>query len=448
MGVGLHLAGKYGGGKLLSRPVPVEQWLEQAAEWFQENAGDGLLYATTGQNFEGKPTLFVRLHPCAEDLEIFGEGRGRIIASGKTSITGPGYHLFVCELLKRLGSQLGVQWVQSGEESGDETGYFHTGDKQAVYSGMLNWLRTMGRLLTEQKDMDNIQVNMAMDYSYDWPAPILTPLGPRSLDWAQAVADDPKRGIDLFPWWEEGQGAGYCLGRALALLWVDVRWRKPLSEAEEGVQSEAAELLAAAYEMDPKREYPWREWQELLNCLDEPGPMLGEVARRAEHAPDGPKLGYRRRSVTARIAGGWSIKYPGSFAEEWEEEGGTWVAWDDQRTIRFTSFTRQVEDGEAVLSSQAVLDDSEMEETEEGERYEHEQDHLLGRATIRFVDEPDEEEDDEPYWMLQGRSALPGKLGLTTICFASEQDRDWALETWKSVSHSEASGASEANRDE
>src|SRR5262249_55495651 len=59
-----------------------------------------------------KPTLYCRLHPAAEDLEISVTDSAEFTASANTSTVGPGYHIFVCEMLQRLGKSFKATWAE------------------------------------------------------------------------------------------------------------------------------------------------------------------------------------------------------------------------------------------------------------------------------------------------------------------------------------------------
>ena len=44
-------------------------------------------------------------------------------------------------------------------------------------------------------------------------------------------------------------------------------------------------------------------------------------------------------------------------------------------------------------------------------------------------------EDDTAFWMLRGASAAEGTFALITICFETEAEQQWAIDTWKSLEH-------------
>ena len=122
---------------------------------------------------------------------------------------------------------IGWEAPEPESDAGDETGYFHTGDHRALEEEFLRWLRGVAKIVTEglAEDYQWLMISMAIGHHYHHHGPLVTPMGPRGLDWLEAVAEDPARGIDLFPWWPArhrrpvlpGPGAGpHVAGRPLA----------------------------------------------------------------------------------------------------------------------------------------------------------------------------------------------------------------------------------------
>src|SRR5205814_401036 len=112
-----------------------------------------------------------------------------------------------------------------------------------------------------------MMISMPAGHRYPHHGPLVTPLGPRDLGWVEAVADDPRRGIDLFPWWSEGIDGSFYLGRALCRMWKDVRWRVPLTEEEGDLLMSTHLDLCRAYALEPSLSYPWREWREMMDDI-------------------------------------------------------------------------------------------------------------------------------------------------------------------------------------
>jgi hypothetical protein len=437
MGVGLYLGGRYepptgsdmpGGG------------LDEIESWLEENAGEPLGNLEQATNHEGRLTLFANFHPTAEDVEFWIPEPGRVAVSAKTSTTGPGYHIYLCDLLHRMTDDgLGIAWdAPDAEGGGDETGYFHNGNADAVREEMLTWLGSMARVVLENmnEDYSGFMVGMPLGHHYPYHGPVITPLGPRGRAWFEAVAADPSRGRDFFPWWEPGITAAFYLGRALADMWTRVRWRAPLLDAEGDLLLETHLNLQRAYRLAPTLDYPWREWQEILGYIEQyfgyaefdgGEEIVKEIERRVTGMVGGPRLGYRREPVRVDLSGGSDIEIPGAMAEEWDEKGRSWSAWDGRRTVWFSCFTRQKPDGSAASAEETLAGAAPLPE---GEGLDYQREGLVGRAALTPY-----EEDGEAMWNLKAYAAVAGNLALCNVFFHNLADRDWAVATWHSLNH-------------
>ena len=437
MGVGLYLTGTYTSDDLGQSP---EDWLEQAAAWFESREEEPLMLCRFGPNSSEHPTLYVQLHPCAEEIELSAPTAGVCAVIAKTSTVGPGYHIFLCDLLHALGAQFHIEWDEPDEEEGlgDETGYFFKDEPACVRQEMLRWLSALSRVVVENcKDLEHgiRMVSMPADYGYPDQTGILTPIGPRSPQWFEQMVEKPERGTDFFPWWPEGVGSAFFLGRARCKLWQDVRWRTPITE-DEGEQLMDIHLdLERAFHLDPHAPIPWREWWEMLQYLND---YFGYAEFHHEESledeiktwaalvdPMLPLVGYRRGPVQVTLTGGWSIVIPGEFAEDWEENGETWSAWYGGRTIWFTSWSVKGENDES-LNPEQILDSRPW--PEDAEVLSHQDGALHGRAVFLPF-----EEEGQMLWNLKGYSAVEGKFALCNIYLQDESDRDWAIAIWKSL---------------
>lgn len=437
MGVGLMLSGRYEDDAGDAAP---EVWLERIASWLEGHEEEPLMLCHVGVNQNDLPALFLQVHPCAEDIEIAIPAVGQIMVAAKTSTAGAGYHIYLCDLLNQLGEQLGIEWDTVNEEDGvgDDTGYFLHGNTETVREEMLRWLSALARVIVESAgdgDTHIRMVSMPLNYGYPDRDAILTPLGPRSLDWFRDLVDDPEKGIAFFPWWEEGVGAEFFLGRALTRMWQEVRWRTPITEDEGEMLMEVHLDLERAHHLDPSTDFPWREWREILEYLNdyfgyaefqrEPE-LEAEIQHRAETTnPAQELIGYRRGAVEATLTGGWRITIPGEMAETWESNGETWSAWHGGRTVWFTSWSFCGETEEPV-KAHAILQTREWPEG--GEMFDHADGSLLGRAALLPY-----EEEGQPLWNLHGYIAVDGKLAQCNIYIQSECDIAWAMDVWKSL---------------
>ncbi len=435
MGVGFHLAAS---SPDLLDGAAIEDWLGEVAAWLEAREGEPLLACRPARCDKGEPALFVTVHPGAEELEFCVPEAGHLIASAKTSTAGPGYHIFVCDLLHELGRHFGLTWHDPDPEqgTGDETGYFFDRDPQAVRQEMLRWLGALAHIVTNEefaRDSYVRMVSMPLGYSYPDQQGILTPLGPRTTDWFRAVLDDPAGGVEFFAWWHDGAGWDFFLGRALCRMWQEVRWRPPLTEAEGALLVDVHLDLERAFRLQPDAAIPWREWGEVLDYLIEyfgyaefqhGADLEAEIRSRAGRSVGGPRIGYRRGPVQVSLTGGWSITIPGELAEAWEEQGQTWTAWYGGRGVRFTSWS--VREGEDPQPAREVLDELELPE---GDVIERREGPLLGRAVFC----PEEQETGP--WALHAYAAVDGGFARCDVLVKGRDDLAWALDIWKTLRH-------------
>jgi hypothetical protein len=430
MGVGIYLAGGFE-----PRRASVELWLQRVGDWVDEDlAGDpvwGNLLTTTeqGERSDGGAALFVNFYPANEPVEFFVPQPGRMIVSAKTSILGPGYHIALCQILKRMGEELDITWEPRNEDegTGDETGYFHTGDKAALEEEMLRHLQALAAILDENlRENDSFEMSLSMPIEYSFEGgPIKTIVGIRDTEWLRRVQANPRNGIDLFPWWEEGLTPRFYLGRATVEMCMNVRWRELLSDTDEWDTDEnVLQDLYKAYQGDPSLPFPWREWAEILDYLNYGDELTEEVHRRAAQEPERPLLGYWRHPVLVRLADGWSITISGAMTEGWKD--GNWSAWDGERTVWFSCWNVQREDT-PVPANELLTTFSERTGLD-GEVVEFQDDGLVGRGAIQ----PHEEEGRE-MWNLKAFSAVAGRIALCNLFYHDEADREWALTQWRAL---------------
>ncbi|HEX8434914.1 hypothetical protein [Archangium sp.] len=417
MGVKLLLPGWYGGE--LTAPEAPRPWLRRVERWVREAAEELLESSRTADSPQG-PILYLRLHPAAEEVAIVAAGQGRVVVSANTSMVGPGYHRYLCDLLHSLGEALQVDWADPALTTvgvGDPTGYFHSGDASDIAPLMLAWLAGMaGRVLDFRKfGNSGATLSLRSGHGFEYPGALLTPLGPRDEAWVRAVHEDPLRGRDIFPWWEPGLGASTRLGRALSRIWTDMVWRPPLLEEERHLFRDVARLLELAWREDPSLPYPWREWQEVLGFLGIGGTLAEKVSERAAAAPSGPLIGYRRGAVQVTLPEGWEIRIPGSLAEQ-SLADGSWVARDHRRSVRFVPL--------ADVGGIAPGPEEELPY-----EFQHHGERVSGRATLQLG--PDE-------CRLTALCEAGAHRALCVVSFDDPDEQDWALGTWRSLDHAAA----------
>lgn len=361
--------------------------------------------------------LLVALHPGAEPIALRArDGRVHLVAN--TATAGPGYHRHVVAVAEALD----VRWDPGGDEL---TGWRARRDPAALEEPFLDWLgATAAQILAlADEGASGFALAMPAGVAYEHDELVATQLGPRSRAWLEAVRSDPRAGIDVFPWWAPERGAAYFRDLAMLDMWRSIRWRAPLTDEERAAMERVATWIEKAHGLDPSIELPWAEQSELLTCLDEASLRATRAHLKAQRL-GAPAIGYRRRAVRVELSGGWSLTVPGELAERWDERG-TWVAWDAQRSVFFSSFTAQGEGAasastEATLDGMPPLDGDELLELERGE--------LRGLAALSEV-----EEDGMPLYRLEAHAAIGPHAAVGTLVFVDAADREWALETWGSL---------------
>lgn len=345
---------------------PIETWLTE--------------YCAEDPECSLEPTadqLLLSVHPAADPVEFSFVERGSVTVTATTSTAGPGYHLFVCDVLAQLGEQLGLTWDAANDDTSlDDTGYFHSGDRTAPARHMEAWLATL--------KPEDLRAG--------------PPLGPRET-----------AAPEQFPWLHEERDARYYLNRALSIMWQSVRWREPLTDEERTTDETALYYLQTAYDLDPSLDYPAAEWHELAGYVGAEPPAIPAPADE----PAEP-IGYLRRWTLVHIKNGWTIKIPGSFAFQWE--GDTWTAFDHDTTVEVTLFPFEKKNEEQILTEAFR-----RERNEELEVGPHER-----RATTEFVEE-------DQCHAINGLIAIPERLCVVNVYFADENERDLALAIWQSI---------------
>lgn len=428
MSLGLYLKGQFSPDKVSGAVQAFDRAvLEELETWLSNVAFEELEWSQWTEDAEGNPCLMVSLHPGAEPILLTHTVDGALIISASTSSAGPGYHIFCCDLMRTMAQVHDIEW-SSVEESEviDETGYFDSGDKIKLYNEFENWISSLTSRVKElSKEGAKFHLAMPFDgHQFSVPEPILTQLGPRSYEWLETVAEEPISGRDIFPWWEEGHGAEYHLGRALCYMWNSVRWREPLTEKEAELLERIMDHLDSAYSLDPDLNYPWQEWAEVIEFLGCEYEWEEQIDKRARSAARAELVGYRRQDVRKNLGGGWSVAVPGNFVEELEE-GQTFLAFDETRNVRVTCMSASDSNGNSleagdILRKIKVIDDP----------LQYEFGPVQGRAFFEHA-----VDDESAFWMLRGVSAAQGTFAQITICFESESEQSWAIDTWKSLDH-------------
>jgi hypothetical protein len=404
-----------------------EKFLHKAALWLLEHC-EYLIEEPprlqTSEDGKDEATLYLLLHPAAEPLTLHCSQRS-VELEGKTSGVGPGYHRYLHDLADELGTTLGITWTKRSRPRLPGN----------TARAMRAWLKTTATTLVDllEQGQTHLALSMPIDPQFSHDLAIATPLGPRSLEWVQDAAEDPKKGLDIFPWWSDGLNAEEARGRALVLLWQEMRFRPPVDDAEQHLLRRISSLLARAYELDNDLPLPWHEWLDILEWLDVKGKLRTLVARKAKSITRPHPIGYRRQNITIRPFPSWEITIPGSFQDFFEDDDVTWYAGEQGRWVRVSAYGGDA--GVAGGKADALLAVGREQARGKGKgkskapppidilEYEGAQ----GKGWARVHPQP------EGGPIIEGHSAVDGSLAICTIGVASDALIPWALDTWRSL---------------
>ncbi|MCE5228000.1 hypothetical protein LLG95_00185 [bacterium] len=413
MGVDLVLRGKRGW-SLKGLFARQELLIDRANNWLQQDRGKSIFRIQHYRDTTGKLHIQIYLHPL-DFVEFTAEGKNVIQIYAKTSPLGAGYHRYLCDLLKRMGTALDLTW----EVLEDDTGYFCGGDSNRIEDLMLQWLgaavQHMRQVRAEGTSV--VTLNMNMDEDFDFKG-ILTPMGPRDDAWLERAAANPQLGTDIFPWWD------FDLHRAFkswaeSLMWNEIRWRKPLNKDESVTMGLACAWLEKAFEKYPNLTYPWREWLQVMDLCGWKRQSNRAIIEQNASRCEGPLIGYRRRDVTFLKIRPWSIRLPGSFGDG-SESGENIILNDETRRVLITAFrtAENFEPGWLIEKHDPATI---------AEKLEFNTDTYKSEALI--FNQPDDAQ-------MQSVS-YAGKHALICTYVHPPEDRQWAIDTWHSIKFSE-----------
>ncbi|MEX1104276.1 MAG: hypothetical protein WED87_08495 [Dehalococcoidia bacterium] len=386
--------------------------LGDSATWLTAEYADQVRSTRQHALPTGGAQLRVVLHPATPDLILTADDSGIVRAFAETVSGGPGYHRFVGRVLERLGTELNIDWDESSAD-------LAFADRPEVETAYLAWL---GPALAQvrnarQRSSAGVQIGTPPGTRYTFEGAIATSLGPRDDAWLEAAVADPRIAIEITPWWLDATDGRYLLNRALALMWLEVRWRKAAVEGEAERLDDVHRLLSKAYPVEPGLAYPWHDWAELITFGGYEDGMTRQVHARTKLEPAGPPIGYRRDPVSISHEG-WTVEIPGDFAERRTEE--EWWGGGAGRSITLAATDTGSMAGHAFLAQ--VAGDL------GGEALTHQAGPVVGRARITSDDASG-----VAVGVLDGYSAINGSGAAIRIVFDDPNDWQWALELWRSL---------------
>ena len=411
---------------LILRVPSGESLLESVETWLLAEYSDSVRSMSRRVIEGGDAELSVALHPAAPELVMSANESGRVALTAETEALGPGYHRFIGRLVERLGSDLSITWDRGEPDPGAILDGLGTtfADRTATERAYLSWL---GQTLVKARagraaHGTQLQIGIPGSTRYTFEGAIATVLGPRDDRWLDSAVADTRVATDITPWWADATDGQALLNRALALMWLDVRWRAPAIKEERELLDEVHRTLTRAYPTDPTLAYPWRAWAELIEMRGIDDPMSRQVLVRADReGGDATPIGYRRAPVTIRHEG-WALEIPGSYAERRTPE--EWWGGGLGRNITLAAVQTATDGG--AMGAQAFVDHVGGDLGPEA--IDHRAGGVIGRARLSSDTSSGLE-----VGVLDGYSAVVGSGAAIRIVFDDPGDWQWALDMWRSL---------------
>jgi hypothetical protein len=408
----IRLEGQASKRGLIPRTPGGERLLADVAAWLKAEYPDQVRSTRQRTLPTGNVELDVDLHPATPDMILTAGDGGSLQIRAETVQGGPGYHRFVGRVLERLGHELNIDW-----EEGSIGLTF--AERPEVETAYLGWLGpTLAQVHNaRQRSSAGVQVGTPPGTRYTFEGAVATALGPRDDAWVESAIADPRIAIEVTPWWSDATDGRYLLNRALALMWLQVRWRKPAVEGEAEMLEDVHRLLSKAYPIEPDLPYPWHAWAEVVAFSGIEDGMTRQVNSRTRLEPPGTPIGYRRDPVSITHEG-WVLEVPGDFAERRTDE--EWWAGGAGRSITLAATDTGSMAAHAFLNH--VAGDL------GAEALTHQAGPVVGRARITT-----DESSGVAVGVLDGYSAVNGSGAAIRIVFDDPVDWQWALDLWRSL---------------
>jgi hypothetical protein len=426
--------------------------LGEIEEWLTKAAGDSANDLDRGRR-PADATFELALHPAARPIRIEATASGHVVVTAMTVPVGPGYHTYVASLLDRMGTELSIAWAKlatppvgsagrvgagaapapvDGNDAGpsiDPTGAFGSGDRHDAERGHLAWLRSALIAVRDARREGATGLHLATPSAvrFTFDGAVATVLGPRDDAWLERALADPRVAADVWPWVADAMDARYLLGRALASMWLDVRWRPPTSPDEVRLVDDVLAALRRGHSLEPGLAWPWPEWRELFDLRGQPDPATRALLDRAPashaggSAGDRSTIGYRRRPVTI-VHEGWSLDVPGSFTGG--QSDGEWTGGEAGRSITLAG-TETAEAGHPMTADRFLV---QVAAHLGRDALEHDDGVVRGRA--RLSSDPSSGVE---VATVEGYSAVRGRGAAIRIVIDDPQDWKWALDTWRGL---------------
>ena len=286
-------------------------------DWFQTAYRSLLTASRTAVDGRGAAAARLHLHPVDPGVRFHVSADSVVTVRADVFPVGPGFHVFLIRALRELGEVVEIDWERM-PRVGPRDASEHAQERLMAAARAV-----LARLSRDADHPATLMLPLHERFAHD--NLVATPMGPRDMAWLARAATGGHVLRDVFAWPEPGFGPRYTRGRALALMWMHVRWRTPQDADERRLLEVIDGLLLDAWQGEPNQDLPWVEWAEIRSLLDfddEHGP---EIAQRAADAEPRPRIGYRRQPVSIRLPAGWWVTIPGELGTRWEDRV-TWRA--------------------------------------------------------------------------------------------------------------------------
>jgi hypothetical protein len=167
-----------------------------------------------------------------------------------------------------------------------------------------------------------------------------------------------------------------------------------------------------AKQLNSQIDLPFTDWATVRNFLNEEEVDIPET-----------DFGYKKHLMAFDLPGKWMIDLPGNLYYTVDE--GSEVYYDHERNVRSICYTRNDDD-----TDQEYVDGFFKDEDNAGSEFLTSSTDIVGRAVVYYKIDKDVEEE---YWILQGVKVKGDKFVLSTICYPSEDYKQWAIDTWNSI---------------
>lgn len=386
-----------------ARKINADTFMKSLGEICKKNQYDARLMRTGENEYRMQlvPTGLVQFH-ITETI---------LTAEAITSNAGPGFHAAVIQILNEASSMMG--FVFDYDEPTDyvyNKAFAHL-QKQHV----ADLKQTVQEIVERHKNEE-----VATTEYIGWEAPympvgqkeIITLMGSYSIEELESYVnnDFEEFAKKYFLWYNEGKDALYRKQMAMFALWNVYKWRKPMTREEANIVSSIARNLEMARMLDNDIPLPSKAWQQICAFNGIPYLNLNEFADE-----DIPNLGYLHGNVSQVLPLNYHLPISGSF-DRFNQENAV-ILRDGSRQVAI-QVVPEMQPGH-ITDPRTMLERVDIQEEINGYLY-----------TGMWIEQANA--NGEKVYVLNGFVQGFSSFVNAAFSFVNEEDRDWALETFKS----------------